>query len=149
MMAQEDNWHIVLIVCILHYVLYLIYIFTYLFFEVKLQLLFKTAKKNWLNLSWPDHLAPWRAVGANLDEINIPKKSTHILICFHALALMGISQLALLILPIFGESARIGRATKHGLARPFQALFARISCNTFLESLKHTDQPYKGFVSGA
>ena len=68
MVAQEDNWHIVLIVCILHYVLYLIHIFISLFFEVKLKLLFKTAKKNWLNLNRPDHLAPWRAVGANLDE---------------------------------------------------------------------------------
>ena len=27
------------------------------------------------------------------------------------------------------------------IVRPFHALFARISCNTFLESLKHTDQP--------
>ena len=34
-------------------------------------------------------------------------------------------------------------------ARPFRALFARISCNTFLESLKHTDQPWVVFVSGA
>ena len=34
------------------------------------------------------------------------------------------------------------------LARPFNALFARISCDTFLESLKHTDQPLVGFVSG-
>ena len=91
MISNEDNWHIVLIVCILHYVLYLIHIFTSLFFEVKLKLLFKTAKKNWLNLNRPDHLAPWRAVGANLDENNIPQKSTYILICFHALALMGIS----------------------------------------------------------
>ena len=33
-------------------------------------------------------------------------------------------------------------------AQPFHALFARISCNTFLESLKHTDQPWVGFVSG-
>ena len=28
------------------------------------------------------------------------------------------------------------------LARLFHALFARISCNTFLESLKHADQPF-------
>ena len=28
------------------------------------------------------------------------------------------------------------------------ALFARISCNTFLESLKHTDQPWVVFVAG-
>ena len=34
-------------------------------------------------------------------------------------------------------------------ARPFHALFARKSCNTFLESLKHTDQPCIVFVSGA
>ena len=27
------------------------------------------------------------------------------------------------------------------VARPFHALVDRISCNTFLESLKHTDQP--------
>ena len=33
-------------------------------------------------------------------------------------------------------------------ARPFHALFATISCNTFLESLKHTGQPYVGFVDG-
>ena len=32
------------------------------------------------------------------------------------------------------------------LAQPFHALFARISCNTFLESLKHTDQPWVGSV---
>ena len=35
------------------------------------------------------------------------------------------------------------------LAQPFHALFARISCNTFLGSLKHTDQPWVGFVYGA
>ena len=35
------------------------------------------------------------------------------------------------------------------LAQPFHALFARISCNTFLEFLKHTDQPWVDFVSGA
>ena len=35
------------------------------------------------------------------------------------------------------------------LAQPFHALFARISCNTFLESMKHIDQPWVGFVSGA
>jgi len=29
----------------------------------------------------------------------------------------------------------------------FHALFAGISCNTFLESLKHADQPW-GFVAG-
>ena len=31
---------------------------------------------------------------------------------------------------------------------PFHALFARISCNTCLESLKHPDQPWVGFVAG-
>ena len=30
----------------------------------------------------------------------------------------------------------------------YLALFARISCNTFLESLKHFDQPWVGFVDG-
>ena len=34
-------------------------------------------------------------------------------------------------------------------AQPFHALFARVSCNIFLESLKHTDQPWIGFVFGA
>ena len=34
------------------------------------------------------------------------------------------------------------------LAWPFDALFARISCNTYLESLKHVDQPWVGFVAG-
>ena len=35
---------------------------------------------------------------------------------------------------------RIGENWPCYSARPFHALFARISCNTFLESLKHTDQ---------
>ena len=39
----------------------------------------------------------------------------------------------------FGESAKIGCAS----------LVARILCNTFLESLKHADQPCVGFVDGA
>ena len=53
----------------------------------------------------------------------------------------GPSKLALPILPKFGELARIGRASQHG-----PSTFARISCNTFLESLKQTDQPSIGFV---
>ena len=44
---------------------------------------------------------------------------------------------------------RIGQNWRCYLARPFHALFARISCNTFLESLKQTDQPLVVFVSGA
>ena len=43
---------------------------------------------------------------------------------------------------------RIGQNWPCYLARPFHALFARISCNTFLEPLKHTDQPWVFFVSG-
>ena len=53
--------------------------------------------------------------------------------------------LALLILLVLGESARI---CHEPLAWPFHALFARISYNTFFESLKHTDQPWVGFISG-
>ena len=44
---------------------------------------------------------------------------------------------------------RIGQNWLCYLAWPFHALFSRISCNTFLESLKHTDQPWVVFVSGA
>ena len=33
---------------------------------------------------------------------------------------------------------RIGQNWLYYLARPFHTLFARISCNTLLESLKHT-----------
>ena len=44
---------------------------------------------------------------------------------------------------------QIGQNWPCYLAQPLHALFARISCNTFLESLKHTDQPWVGFVSGA
>ena len=43
---------------------------------------------------------------------------------------------------------QIGQNWQCYLARPFHALFARISCNTFLESLKHADQPWVGFVDG-
>ena len=43
---------------------------------------------------------------------------------------------------------RIGQNWPCYTARPFHALFARISCYTFLESLKHTDQPWVGFVTG-
>ena len=52
--------------------------------------------------------------------------------------------LALPILPNVDESEL---AVPHNTALP--RLFARISCNTFLESLKHTDQPWVVFVSGA
>ena len=41
---------------------------------------------------------------------------------------------------------RIGQNWPCYLARPFHALFARISCNTFLESLKFADQRWVGFV---
>ena len=44
---------------------------------------------------------------------------------------------------------RIGQNWPCYLARPSHALFARISCNTVLESLKHTDQSWVGSVSGA
>ena len=44
---------------------------------------------------------------------------------------------------------RIGQNWPCYLARPFHALFARISCNTFLESLKHANQPWVGFVAGS
>ena len=43
---------------------------------------------------------------------------------------------------------RIGKNWPCYLARPFHALFTRISCNTFLESLSHADQPWVGFVAG-
>ena len=36
---------------------------------------------------------------------------------------------------------KIGQNRQWQLARPFHALFSRISCNTYLESLKHADQP--------
>ena len=48
-----------------------------------------------------------------------------------------------------GRFAKIGQNWQCQLAGPFHALFARISCNTFLESLKHTDQPWVVFVSRA
>ena len=48
-----------------------------------------------------------------------------------------------------GRFAKIGQNRQWQLARPFHALFPRISCNTFLESLKHTYQPWVVFVSGA
>ena len=44
---------------------------------------------------------------------------------------------------------RIGQNWPCYSARPFHALLARISCNVFLESLKHTDQSWMVFVSGA
>ena len=44
---------------------------------------------------------------------------------------------------------RIGQNWLCYLAWPFHALFARILCNTFLESLKHTNQPWVVFVSWA
>ena len=34
------------------------------------------------------------------------------------------------------------------LEQPFHVLFAWISCDTFLESLKHANQPWVGFVDG-
>ena len=43
---------------------------------------------------------------------------------------------------------QIGQNWPFKLARPFYALFARISCNTFLEFLKHADQPWISFVAG-
>ena len=45
----------------------------------------------------------------------------------------------------FGRFAKIGQNRLCLLARPLYALVARISCNTFLESLNHTDQPYVDF----
>ena len=41
---------------------------------------------------------------------------------------------------------RIGQNRLCQLAWPFQALVARISCNTFLESLRHTDLHIVDFV---
>ena len=55
------------------------------------------------------------------------------------------------LLGITANSARftkIGQNRQCQLARPFHALFARISCYTFLESLRHTDQPLVVLVSG-
>ena len=43
---------------------------------------------------------------------------------------------------------QIGQNWPCCLAQPFHALLARISCNIFLESLKHADQPWIGFVDG-
>ena len=52
-----------------------------------------------------------------------------------------------------GPFAKIGQDRHCQLARSFHALFARISCNIFLESLEHTDQntdqPWVPFVLGA
>ena len=52
-----------------------------LFCEMRLKLLFNSERQNRVNTNQPDHLAPWRAVGANLDGNNIPQKSTYISMC--------------------------------------------------------------------
>ena len=46
------------------------------------------------------------------------------------------------------QFGQIGINWSYNLSQPFHALFARILCNTFLESLKHTGEPYVGFVDG-
>ena len=56
------------------------------------------------------------------------------------------------VLASTAESAQFWQIGQNWSCYPawsFYALFARISCNTFLESLRHIDQPWVGFVSGA
>ena len=60
------------------------------FCEVRLTLLFNSERQNRINSNQPDHLAPWRAVGTNLDENNIPQKSTYTFICSTILAFTAI-----------------------------------------------------------
>ena len=55
------------------------------------------------------------------------------------------------VLAMIADSAHfwsIGQNWLCYLAHPFHALFGRISCNTYLESLKHADQSWVGFVAG-
>ena len=47
-----------------------------------------------------------------------------------------------------GRFAKSGQNRQSQLVRPSYILFARISCNTYLESLKHADQPWVSFVAG-
>ena len=48
----------------------------------------------------------------------------------------------------FGRFAKIWQNWQCQLAWPFHALYARISCKTFLESMKHADKPGVGFADG-
>ena len=51
------------------------------------------------------------------------------------------------VLASIAQFWQIGQNWPCYLAQPFHALFSKILCNTFLESLKHADQPRVGFVA--
>ena len=87
MVKKQDTFYIEVLVGLLYYVPVITYIFVSVFCEVRLKRLFNSERQSRVNTNHPDHLAPWRAVGANLEENNIPQRSTYISICTTIVAL--------------------------------------------------------------
>ena len=87
---NKDKLYIETLIAVLYYVPLMMHTLVSLFCEMRLKLLFNSERQNRIKSNQPDHLVPWRAVGANLDKNNIPQKSTYVFICSTILAFTAI-----------------------------------------------------------
>ena len=75
---QTNDLLLDMIIACLYFIPFFLHIIVAIYFDQKLKKIFK-ARNDIENQ--PNHLVPWHAVGANLEDQNIPQKATNISIC--------------------------------------------------------------------